>query len=145
MHVAYPLIRKKQSWRAFGLTDRNMSMSEIVTLELPEHVVRSAQAVASRTHRRVEEVLVDWIDQAAAEVPVECLSDEEILRLCDMQMADEDQNELSYLLARNREGQLDNTDHTRLDALMQTYRRGIVRKAQAWKVAVARGLRTALT
>jgi hypothetical protein len=120
-------------------------MSEIVTLELPEHVVRSAQAVAARTHRRVEEVLVDWIDQAATEVPIDCLSDEEILGLCDMQMADEDQNELSYLLARNREGQLDNTDHARLDALMQMYRQGIVRKAQAWKVAVARGLRTALT
>jgi hypothetical protein len=120
-------------------------MSEIVTLELPEHVVRSAQAVAARTHRRVEEVLVDWIDQAATEVPIDCLSDEEILGLCDMQMADEDQNELSYLFARNREGQLDNTDHARLDALMQMYRRGIVRKAQAWKVAVARGLRTALT
>jgi len=26
-------------------------MSEIVTLELPEHVVRSAQAVAARTNR----------------------------------------------------------------------------------------------
>ena len=34
-------------------------MSEIVTLELPDHVVRSARAVAERTHRRVEEVLVD--------------------------------------------------------------------------------------
>lgn len=53
-------------------------MNEIVTLELPKHVVRSARAVAERTHRRVEEVLVDWIDQAAAEVPVDCLSDEEI-------------------------------------------------------------------
>jgi hypothetical protein len=37
-------------------------MSEIVTLELPEHVVRSAQAIAARTHRHVEEVLLDWID-----------------------------------------------------------------------------------
>jgi hypothetical protein len=88
---------------------------------------------------------VDWIDQAAAEVSVDCLSDEEILGLCDMQMTDEEQSELSYLLVRNREGQLDNTGHARLDALMQTYRRGLVRKAQAWKVAVARGLRTALT
>lgn len=120
-------------------------MSEIVTLELPKHVIRSAQAVASQTHRRVDEVLVDWIDQAAAEVPVDSLSDEEILGLCDMQMTEEDQEELSRLLARNREGQLDDTDHARLDALMQTYRRGLVRKAQAWKVAVARGLRTALT
>ena len=107
-------------------------MSEIVTLELPEHVVRSAQAVAARTNRRVEEVLVDWINQAATEVPIDSLSDE-------------DQNELSDLLARNREGQRDNTDHARLDALMQVYRRGIVRKAQAWKVAAALGLRTALT
>jgi hypothetical protein len=122
-----------------------MSMSEIVTLKLPEHVVRSAQAVAARTNRRVEEVLVDWINQVATEVPIDSLSDEEILGLCDLQMAGEDQNELSDLLARNREGQLNNTDHARLDALMQVYRRGLVRKAQAWKVAVARGLRTALT
>jgi len=120
-------------------------MSEVVTLELPDHIVRSARAVAARTHRRVEEVLVDWIDQAAADVPVDCLSDEEILGLCDMQMAGEDQEALSHLLARNREGQLDDTDCTRLDALMQMYRRGLVRKAQACKVAVVRGLRAALT
>jgi hypothetical protein len=120
-------------------------MSEIVTLKLPEHAVRSAQAVAAKTNRRVEEVLADWINQVAMEVPIDSLSDEEILRLCDTQMADEDQNELSDLLARNREGQLDTTDHAKLDALMQAYRRGIVRKAQAWKVAVARGLRTELT
>jgi hypothetical protein len=31
-------------------------MSEVVTLELPEHVVRSARAVAERTQQRVEEV-----------------------------------------------------------------------------------------
>ena len=120
-------------------------MREIVTLELPEHVVRSARAVAATMHRRVEDVLVDWINWAAAEVPVEVLSDEEILALCDMQMAHEDQEELSRLLVHSREGQLVDTDRARLDALMQMYRRGLVRKAQAWKVAVARGLRAALT
>jgi hypothetical protein len=120
-------------------------MSEIVTLELPEHVVRSARVVAARTHRRVEEVLVDWIDQAAAEVPVESLSDIEILGLCNTQLADQDQEELSRLLARNREDQLHDIDRVRLDVLMQTYRRGLVRKAQAWKVSVARGLKAMLT
>jgi hypothetical protein len=120
-------------------------MSEIVTLELPEHVVRSARAVAARMHRRLEDILVDWIDQAASAVSVDSLSDEEILGLCDLQMTDEDQAELSRLLARNREGQLGDTDRTRLDALMQMYRRGLVRKAQAWKVAVDRGLRASLT
>ena len=89
--------------------------------------------------------VVDWIDQAAAEVPVNVLSDEELLALCDMQLAYEDQEELTRLLAHNREGQLVDTDRTRLDTLMQMYRRGLVRKAQAWKVAVARGLRVALT
>jgi hypothetical protein len=81
MSVEWPPARKRQSWRAFELTDRSVRMSEIVTLELPEHVVRSARVVAVRTHRHVEEVLVDWIDQAVAEVPVESLSDIEILRL----------------------------------------------------------------
>jgi hypothetical protein len=33
----------------------------------------------------------------------------------------------------------------RLDALMQTYRHGMVRKAQALKVAVARGLQPPLS
>jgi hypothetical protein len=120
-------------------------MRETVTLELPEHVVRSARAVAARTHRRIEDVLVDWIDQVVAEVPVESLSDEEILALCDMQMAAKEQEEMSRLLAQSREGQLDDNDRTRLDTLMQMYRRGLVRKAQAWKVAVARGLRAMLT
>jgi Tfp pilus assembly ATPase PilU len=120
-------------------------MGEIVTLELPEHVIRRARAVAARMHRRVEDVIVDWVDQAAAEVPAEVLSDEDILALCDMQMTHEDQEELSQLLARNREGQLVDTDRARLDALMQMYRQGLVRKAQAWKIAVARGLRAALT
>jgi hypothetical protein len=65
--------------------------------------------------------------------------------LCDGQLTDQDQEELSSLLARNREGQLDDTDRIRLDALMQMYRRGLVRKAQAWRVSVARGLRAVLT
>jgi hypothetical protein len=65
--------------------------------------------------------------------------------LCDGQLTGQDQEELSFLLARNREGQLDDTGCTRLDALMQLYRRGLVRKAQAWRVAVARGLRAVLT
>jgi hypothetical protein len=120
-------------------------MSEIVTLELPEHVVRNVRAVAAKTHRCLDEVLVDWINQAAAEVPLDALSDEEILSLCNMQMVSEDQAELSRLIAWNREGQLNEADHTRLDALMQIYRRGLVRKVRAWQVAVARGIRAALT
>ena len=54
------------------------------------------------------------------------------------------QTALSDLLALNREGQLSETNTKQLDALMQVYRQGLVRKARALKVAVDRGLRPAL-
>ena len=54
------------------------------------------------------------------------------------------EQELGDLLARNREGQLSDSERARLDELMQIYRRGLVRKAQALKVAVERDLRPPL-
>ncbi|NTU84753.1 MAG: hypothetical protein HGA45_36215 [Chloroflexales bacterium] len=49
-------------------------MSEVVTLELPDSLVRSARTIAERSNRRVEDVLVEWLDRSAREVPVELLS-----------------------------------------------------------------------
>src|SRR5919197_2388402 len=57
MYLAWDPTRKSRLLRASGLTDRSVTMGEVVTLELPDHVGRSAWAVAARTHRRVEEVL----------------------------------------------------------------------------------------
>jgi hypothetical protein len=119
-------------------------MSETVTLQIPEEITLRAREMAARTRRRVEEVLVEWLDRAAVEPPVDSLPDDQILALCDLQMDAEQQAELSDLLARNREGQLDSTEHTRLEELMLVYRRGLVRKSQALKVAVERGLRPPL-
>ncbi|MBI3971437.1 MAG: hypothetical protein HY332_09120 [Chloroflexi bacterium] len=119
-------------------------MSETVTLALPEEVAQSARAVAARTDRRVEDVLVEWLGRAAAEIPVESLPDDQVLALQNLQMSDEEQAELSDLLAQQREGTLSNAGRARLDALMDTYRRGMVRKAQALKVAVERGLQPPL-
>lgn len=119
-------------------------MSARVILELPDNVARSAKEVATRTDRRLEDVLVEWIDRVVTELPVESLPDEEVLALCDLQMTDGQQEELSNLLAHNREGELAHEQRARLDELMQVYRRGVVRKAQALKVAVERGLRPPL-
>lgn len=74
---------------------------------------------------------------------MESLTDEQILALCDMRMSQE-QRELGKLLARNREGLLDDVERARLDGLMRIYRHGMVRKAQALKVAVERRLRPPL-
>lgn len=61
-------------------------MSLVVTLEISEDTARWAREIAARTQRRFEDVLVEWIDQSAAEPPVESLSDAEVLALCDLQM-----------------------------------------------------------
>jgi hypothetical protein len=63
-----------------------------------------------------------------------------VLLLARSQLPTDEQQELSNLLAGNREGALTARQHVRLDELMQLYRRGLVRKAQANQVAVDRGL-----
>jgi hypothetical protein len=120
-------------------------MSKIVTLEIPEEVERNAREVAARTQRRVEDVLTEWLGRAAAELPVDDLRDERVLELSNMEMPPEQQAMLSALLARNREGQISKLEREQLDELMQIYRRGLVRKAEALKVAVQRGLRPPLS
>jgi hypothetical protein len=112
-----------------------------VMLDIPEDIAREARATAERTGQRVEDVLADWLGRMADELPVEALSDVRVLELCDLQMTPEQQEELSDLLNRNRESQLQGVDYANLEALMQLYRRGLVRKAEALKVAVQRGLR----
>lgn len=120
-------------------------MGERVTLDLPNELAQNAREVAERTHRRLEDVLLEWLDRASSETPVEELPDDQLLVLADMQLGNEQQAELSDLLARQREGTLDVLGRARLDELMGIYRRGMIRKAQALQVAVARGLHPALS
>ena len=49
-------------------------MVEIVTLQLPETLVQKAKQIAAFTHRRLEDVLLEWIDRAITELPMESLS-----------------------------------------------------------------------
>ena len=54
-------------------------MGHHVTLDLPPEVAERAQAVATRSHRRVEDVLLEWLGRAATDVPVDLLPDEQAL------------------------------------------------------------------
>lgn len=119
-------------------------MTETVTLELPEALAEQAKQIASLTHRRLEEILVEWIDYAISELSIESLPDNQILALCDLQMEAEQQELFSSLLAQNQEGELNQAGVSQLDTLMQVYRRGLIYKARALKVAVERGLRPPL-
>jgi hypothetical protein len=120
-------------------------MSEVVTLRIPDRLARDARAIATSTHRQMEDVLLEWMDRASANPPIESLSDDQVLALCQLQMNPVQQNELSELLARNQTGSLNTGDQARLDELLKEYRRGMVRKAQALKVAVERGLQPPLS
>lgn len=120
-------------------------MAEVITLKLPDTLARRARAEANRTNRRLEDVLLDWLNRIEeTELSVESLSDDQVLALSNAQMDQQQNDELSDLLARNREGHLDEAARQHLDALMQLYRLQLIRKAQALKVAVDRGLRPPL-
>ena len=119
-------------------------MSETISLEIPDELVGSARALAAATNRSLEEALLEWIRSAVKEPPVESLSNESLLALCDRQMGPSQQVELSDLLAQHREGLLSPADRNRVDTLLGEYRRGLILKARAWKEAVDRGLRPAL-
>lgn len=115
-------------------------MSQQITIEVSEQVVRQATQVAVETERSVEEVLASWLESVVTELPVEELPDAELLALTELQLADEQQATLSDLLAKNREGAIDVEGQRQLDELMRLYEHGLLRKSQALRVAVQRGL-----
>jgi len=74
-------------------------MSEPITLQVSDQVVNQAARVAAQSQRRIEEVLLEWLERVVAELPIEALSDEEVLALTELQLAAEQQSSLSVLLA----------------------------------------------
>jgi hypothetical protein len=119
-------------------------MSEMITIEISETAARVVREIAARTGRDPGMVLSDLIDRSILDLPVDSLPNDEVLALCDVTMSDDEQAELSTLLNDQRENQLDDLRQARLDELMQTYRRGLVRKSEALRVAVQRGLHNPL-
>jgi hypothetical protein len=119
-------------------------MSEQITINVSNQVLHHASQVAEQTNRRVEDVLAEWLERVINEIPVEMLSDEEVLALTELRLTPEQQISLDALLIQNREGMIDSDGRRRLDELMHTYEQGLLRKAQALRVAVQRGLREPL-
>lgn len=114
-------------------------MSQSVTLHLPESLLSAAEMQAQRDARPLEAVLLEWLSQGA-DLPIASLSDAQILELTRLELSDEEQTRLSELLAQQREALLTPAEGEELARLMNAYRRGLIRKAEAHKVAVERGL-----
>jgi hypothetical protein len=76
---------------------------------------------------------------------IEWLPDAEVLALANVQMDEADQTELNALLVAQREGVINPPARERLHVLLDNYRQGMLRKAQALQVAISRGLQPPLS
>ncbi|HEY6328137.1 MAG TPA: hypothetical protein VI756_02290 [Blastocatellia bacterium] len=119
-------------------------MSRQITIEVSDEVAREASRVAEQTSRRVEEVLSGWLESVITGMPVDSLSDHDVMALAELSLPSEQQALLSDLLSKNSEGTLDRQALNQLDQLMRLYERGLLRKSQALRVSVQRGLRAPL-
>jgi hypothetical protein len=115
-------------------------MLQKVMLQLPQNLAVTVQTVAEQTKRPVEDILVEWLNLIATDLPVKNLNDDQVLALTKLQLDPKQQAKLSKLLNKNQEGTLSVTEQKQLDELMALYRQGLIRKAEALKEAVSRGL-----
>jgi hypothetical protein len=115
-------------------------MAQSISLDIPDSIVQQAQQLASQNHQRLEDILIEWLTHSFTEHPVETLPDSQILALCNMQLDEQQQETLNILIDKQREDELTPSEKQELQFLMGLYRRGLIRKAKALKVAVERGL-----
>lgn len=123
-------------------------MSTQITITLPDDVFQRAERFARLANRDLASVLADTIQlsippvspEAAALEPVSALSDEEVMALVELQMEPKQDARLSELLDRQQSGILTEEERLKLQALMQIYQEGLLRKATALSEAVQRGL-----
>jgi hypothetical protein len=124
-------------------------MGSEITLVLPEKLYQSAERLAAATRQPVPGSITDVLTEALIawgepEPPLSSLSDEQIVDLSEMQMADDQSQRLSLLLARQREGELTADEKPELWMLMRVYERALLRRSEALVEAVKRGLRKPL-
>lgn len=122
-------------------------MSTQLTLDLPENLVARAQTIALRAGQSVNDLLAESIELSlkpwgtVLEGDIHQCGDEDVLKACDLDLSTEDDLRLTELLQRQQAQTLAVSEQSELASLMQVYQEGLVRKAEALREAVRRGLR----
>jgi len=127
-------------------------MSTQVTITIPDQVFDTARQLAQLTQREVAEVLSDTLALALPTLPdnammsqsVETLSDAAVLARSSLHLPPAQDARLTELLDDQQADRLTDAGRMELAGLLQTYRVGLLRKAQALAEAVRRGLRPPL-
>lgn len=122
-------------------------MSTQLTLELPENLLARAKSIANRAGQSVNDLLAESIELslkpwgATQEADIHEAGDDDVLKACAFELSSEDDQRLSQLLQRQQAEALSVSEQSELASLMQVYQEGLVRKAEALREAVRRGLR----
>lgn len=118
-----------------------------ITINLPTKVFAALSASAKRSHRRVDELIVESIEQRFVE-EVEMLdqqisrcADQEVLKLAEMQMPARQSRRLSLLLEKQNAGKLSEQEEKEMWELMHLSRLATIKKAIALREISRRGLR----
>jgi hypothetical protein len=114
-----------------------------ITISLPDKIFANVANFASKTHRRIDEIIVEKIERDFSpeiERPLLNCTNAEVLALANMKMSEAENNRLSELFDNQREEVISPLERNELDALMRVYEVGNLRKAQGIVEAVQRGL-----
>jgi hypothetical protein len=141
------------SWSGrFARGEKGAGMATRVVVTLPDDVYRRVEQLAQLTNRDVADLLADTITLSLPPLDISTqsvqavtsLSDEDVLALTELQMLPAQERRLSALLQKQQAQALSDPERAELLALMQVYQEGLLRKAQALREAVRRGLRMPL-
>jgi hypothetical protein len=119
-------------------------MSTQITITLPDEVYQRVECFARLANRDLASVLVDTIQLSLPSIradifdpePISDLPDEQVFALTELQMEPDQDARLSELLDRRQAGLLTENECLALQALMQIYQEGLLRKATALSEAV---------
>ena len=115
-------------------------MNQEITLQISDRIIQQAAIAAAKKKHRIEEVLADWLESLFQEKFADKMSDEEILALTKMQISPAEQERLSELLFKNREVGLKKKEQRELDLMIEISERNMLKKSEALRIAVERGL-----
>ena len=125
--------------------------TQTVTLQLPEHLYRSASQLARVAKRPLADILQDSLshtlpplddvtpEEAEELARLSQLSDAELWRVTKTALPPEKQEKLASLLTRQSAGELGQDDLAELDGLQNEYGRLLVRQSHAWLLLARRG------
>ncbi len=117
-----------------------------ITISLPENVFVNVANLASKTHRRIDEVIVEKIerefslDVAELERQISVCSDKEVLEISNLKMPEKQDKRLSFLLQKQGEKTFTKSEQKELWKLMELNRLTTLKKAFALREVSRRGL-----